>query len=246
MRPPHQSDLLHGTVSVANRVIRVSLRQLGWAEGVALRLLKQRLDRHDQPRPPAPCHAFESPPPATARDAAAGDDQQAGRSSVRGDLGAELSQLLATAVEQSSASSEQAIYRRILSQLVPDEAAMLAALASGGPAALVHVLPRAKRAETQPLENASSLGRRAGVASQRQVPLYLEHLLELGLVEPGPEEPGLELEFEILMAETIVRDAIAAGKSGVAGPRIVRQTVRLSELGQAFWAACSRRDGPLG
>jgi hypothetical protein len=184
------------------------VRGLGWIEDAALRLLSHRLDRVES----APRPLLEG---RMLRD--------------------ELAGLLAAAVEQSSAASELAVFARLLGQLLPEEASMLAALARDGPAAVVHVVPRGRGGHG--LRNASSLGRRAGVTMQSLVPTYVEHLLDLGLAECGPEQPGLELQFEILLAETIVREAIARARSGVAGPQVVRQALRLSELGDALWAA---------
>jgi hypothetical protein len=230
--------------AVSNPLVRLPVRQIRWAEHVALRLLKQRLQALDRPRRAA----LELPPAALTRESAGGDrtevdGQEArmeGHAAARHEpsLGDELALLLASAVEQSSAGSELAVFRRILSRLVPEEAAMLATLADGGPAAVVHVLPRGGKADRPALKNASSLGRRAGVTTQRLVPIYVEHLLELGLVDHRPEQPGLELEFEILMAETIVREALSHAKTGVVGPRVVRQTLQLSQLGRALWTAC--------
>lgn len=205
----------------ASPLARTPLKQLGFAEEVVFRVLKQRLE----------------PPGGQAADGGAPACRRPGEAS----LSAGLSELLACAIEQSAATGEHALFRRILDRLVPDEAAMIAALAEGGggPAALVHVVPRARRPDSpHGLENATSLGRRAGTSSQRLVPTYVQHLLELGLVEYGPEEEEMELEFEILMAETEVRDALRRCKTGVMGPRVVRQTLRLSDLGGALWEAC--------
>jgi hypothetical protein len=227
-RPIHLTVRLTRSVvgfAVSNPIARLPLRQLGYAEELGLRLFKHRLERLELPAAGA-----TSEPADPARDARA--------------LGNELSFLLAAAVEQSTMTSEQAVFRRILSRLVPDEAAMIAALATGGPAAVVHVIPRGRRSDRPAFENASSLGRRAGVTLQRQVSTYVAHLLALGLAELGPEQPELELEFEILMAETTVRDALARAGSGVIGPRVVRQTLQLSERGRALWAACRSADGP--
>jgi hypothetical protein len=187
---------------------RSQLRGLGRIEDAVLRLLAQ------------PLYRVESPPRPVLE----------GRT-----LREELADLLAAAVEQSSDASERAVFGRLLGQLVPEEASMLAALARDGPAAVVHVVPRGRGGRG--LRNASSLGRRAGVTMQSLVPSYVEHLLDLGLVECGPEQPGLDLQFEILLAETIVREALDRARSGVVGPQVVRKTLRLSELGDALWAA---------
>jgi hypothetical protein len=165
------------------------------------------------------------------------------------ELDAQLDSLLARSVGQSTMSSRRELHESLLRQLVPDEARILAALSDGGAAAVVHVVPRSRRpGATAPLvENVSSVGRTAGVALTEMVPTYVTHLLQLGLLELGPESAALEDDYELVMTEPVVRHALAQSNGkGVLPPRVVRQSLRLSELGRALWADCRPVDRRTG
>jgi hypothetical protein len=148
-----------------------------------------------------------------------------------------MDRLLERAVVQSSTGGRLQLFSLLVGQLVPDEARIIAALSDGRSAAVVHVVSRSARGGRL-LENASSIGRTAGVALPHLVTRYVTHLLHLGLVELGPEAPHLEAEYELLLAETVVREALAQGRRrGRLSPRVVKETVKLSPLGAELWAA---------
>jgi hypothetical protein len=216
--------LLTAAGRTATDAAALPLRGLARAERRALQLLAGRLDAvQEHGLTPAASHEPErvSQRPAADRDA----------------LAHQLDHLLQQAVGQSTNGGRIQIYASLVAQLVPDEARMLASLADGRSAAVVHIVPRSGRSGPSLVENFSSIGRRAGVALPQLVATYVTHLLQLGLVELGPEDPELELEYELLMAETIVREALALGKrSGRLSPRVVRQRLRLSQLGHDLWA----------
>ena len=86
-------------------------------------------------------------------------------------------------------------------------------------------------------ENASSVGRAAGVALPDRVHLYVSHLRQLGLVESGPENHSLKDHYEILLTEPKLRETIASIGKGPLGRRVIRRTVRISDLG----ASCGRQ-----
>jgi hypothetical protein len=203
----------------AGRGLLVDLpAQIGHAERLGLRLLKRHLA-------------------ALEHDAAPAGEP--------GDVPAlRLERLLARSVGQSTDGGREELYSLLLAQLVPDEARILAALSDGGSAAVVHVRSRWLRSGVgaPALENVSSVGRAAGVALPQLVPTYVSHLLRLGLVELADEDESLELDYELVMAETIVRDALArANGAAVFPPKVLRQTVRLSDLGRGLWST-SRSD----
>ncbi|CAN5549686.1 Abi-alpha family protein [soil metagenome] len=149
-----------------------------------------------------------------------------------------LAQLLAASVEQSAQEAQALLFIWLLEQLHPDEARILAALSDGTCYPVIHVCMRGHLGTPGPavLENASSVGRAAGVALPDAVPAYLSHLRMLGLVSVGPESALLVDGYEILLTETVVRQAErdAGGHS-----RIVRRSLRLTALGHALWDACS-------
>jgi hypothetical protein len=118
-------------------------------------------------------------------------------------------------------------------ELLPDEARILAHLADGSaqPVIQAHV------GGQHVVRNHSSVGRAARVHSQDLTPSYVTHLLDLGLVELVPHEGDDLMEFELLEAETAVRDVLGPyDHRKVVKPRITRQLVRLSADGRAFCA----------
>jgi hypothetical protein len=217
--------------AIARDLARVSLRPLGSAAGFGLRLIGRPIGALDgELRGVNRTHPVELTQEAVRSELPADDRWR--------NLSDELGRLLERSVGQSQSSSQYELYAHILRQLVPDEARILSALSDGGSAPVVHVVSRA-RAGRAVLENASSVGRSAGVALPDLVPTYVSQLLGLGLVELGPATDTHGTEFELLMAETMVRSALErAAADAVLPPRIVRETLRLSALGQALWTAC--------
>lgn len=195
-----------------------AVRRMADAETWALIELKQRLDALDD-QPGAPRDVDRPAPPA---------------------------EMLADLVRRSRGidpdAALDALYRQTLSQLVPDQAAMLDVLSERRVAPLCHLgasrLPAGPVSFTV-LSNASSLGREAGVLLREYVPQYMTHMLALGLLRAGPEHAALEDEYELLMADTQLRDM----RSHVRGtlrlyPRTLRASVSLSDYGQALWRDC--------
>lgn len=149
-----------------------------------------------------------------------------------------MSELLERSVEMSRADSREYLYGSILSQLVPDEARIIAALADGNRYAAVDVVTRQLgRAPRTLLANASSVGRAAGVANPENVPTYLGRLAVLGLVEFDDPVPGLDVQFDVLTSDDRVREAERRAGLRRSGARVIRKAVRLSDFGHEFWAA---------
>ena len=69
-------------------------------------------------------------------------------------------------------------------------------------------------------------------------------LLSLGLVETGPEDPALKTEYEVLMAEAMVLQAIKAASLGPLSAKVDKLTLRLSGLGESLWAATMEQGTP--
>ena len=93
------------------------------------------------------------------------------------------------------------------------------------------------------LENASLIGRTANVALPSMVPTYVSHLLSLGLVEIGPEDPDMKDDYEVLMAETAVLDAIKNASRGPLTAKVDKFTLTLSNLGKSLWEATMQQGG---
>jgi hypothetical protein len=159
-----------------------------------------------------------------------------------------LDELLERSLTQTREQAEEDFYSVLLSELVPDEARILALLSDRSPWAVVHIGSGAPigPVRTRIAENYTALGRPAQVKLLERVPLYIEHLKALGLLEEGPEDPALESKYQIIEGLRELRDAVerARGQSRTSMVRLLRRTLRLSELGDQLWRACT--GGPGG
>ena len=216
--------LVSASVSAAREIAGAFVE--GWTGGAA------GLEPKKEPRPkPAPVTAVE---PA----AVSGPTTDAA-------LESKMTELLARALEQSTSAGKDELFHRILDQIVPDEARIISALSDGSasPLVSVHALSRAGLLGEALIENASLVGRTANVALPSLTPTYVGHLLALGLLETGPEDSDLKDEYQILLADSDVLQAIRAGSRGPLPARVERRTVRLSSLGQSLWAASMGEPG---
>ena len=182
------------------------------------------------------------------------------RSNTRADVSAptveeKMSALLSRSMHDTPSESRRTLHEVLVAELVPDEARILSALSDGSSYPLVHIAaPGVGSYQKLVLENASSVGRAAGVALPDRVHLYVSHLRRLGLVEAGPEDHSLKDEYDILLTEPNLRAMIAAIGKGPRGARIIRRTVRMSDLGRELWQAARSpqdvgaddRDAPAG
>lgn len=155
-------------------------------------------------------------------------------------LRSRMASLLERSIDADRVISEDYLYTMILQQLVPDEARMLAALSDGTVYPVIDVASRSPLGGNQRmvLKNASSVGKAAGISTPENVPAYLTRLHRLGLVEFGDEDPSLQVQYEMLSTDKIVKDATdAIERQKRSSPKLLRRTVVISPLGQKFWAA---------
>lgn len=155
-----------------------------------------------------------------------------------------LQRLLQRAEGQTPSEARSDAIMWILGQMVPDEARIVAALSDGSAHPVVHVTsgPVIGPGSERLVRNVSSVGRTAHVRSAELTSGYVTHLLELGLVELGPELPGMGVEYEILETEPTVRAGLAhAEHRRTTRVRVVRQSVHLGDRGRSFWQACQAR-----
>lgn len=166
-----------------------------------------------------------------------------------------MTALLTRSIHDTPTESRRTLHEVLVGELVPDEARILSALSDGSRYPLVHIAaPGVGSYQKLVLENASSVGRAAGVALPDRVHLYVSHLRRLGLVEAGPEDHSLKDEYDILLTEPHLRAIIAATGKGPRGARIIRRTLRMSPLGRELWEAArppqdaggDQRDAPAG
>ncbi len=240
-RPRSELEALAGALGALTREIRRAARaipgvslieaQANAGERFLLRQIKRRLDQIDPPSI-APGHSL----PIHAAPASDGPSARTG--AWRPTIEDRLQELLKRSLRNTPAESRQTLHELLVSELVPDEARILSALSDGSRYPLVHIAePGVGRYQKLVLENASSVGRAAGVALPDRVHLYVSHLRRLGLVESGPEDHSLKDQYEILLTEPKLRETIASIGKGPLGPRIIRRTVRISDLGRELWEA---------
>ena len=156
--------------------------------------------------------------------------------------------LLADSSEQSREQSVQASCMAVLRSLVPDEARILAALSDGSGYPLIHVMagPKLAFGSFPMLEYVSNVGRNAGVLTPELTPAYVRHLAAWGLIETTPEDAAQTTAYEILETDDAVRRVIARVEKGGERCRIVRRTLKMSDLGLAMWRQCQVGEGDQG
>jgi DNA-binding transcriptional ArsR family regulator len=153
-----------------------------------------------------------------------------------------MSELLSRSGQTTASRSKEYLFGTIVSQLVPDEARVLAALAEGKRYAVVDVVARhVGRSGTRTVfANASLLGAAAGVSPARNVATYLTRLQQFGLVEFGPAADELSEEYDKLAVDGAVQEARALiERNRMGSAKLIRKSVALSALGSEFWAACA-------
>lgn len=172
--------------------------------------------------------------PWTSHDSHQGTTGQAEESTA---LRSAMAELLHASIEHSTERSKQNLFHAILRQLLPDEARILAALSDGSRFPVMHVRPRGSEELT--LRNASTVGKSAGVAATFLVPHYLSRLDAHGLLRFSVEEDELSVQYDILLTDEQVQQAVERARDGRRlAPHVQRQVVSLSELGEQFWRAC--------
>ncbi len=215
-----------GLVDLAEQTVRTSIKAASWGERQIFGLIRSGLR--------APAAAAPALPPSDGEIEARSD-----AGSER--LDAKMRGLLERAIGQDTASSRQELFHKILDQIVPDEARIISALSDGSTSPLLNVYARTRAglASEVVLENMSLIGRSANLALPQLTPMYVSHLLSLGLVESGPEDSALKDEYEILAADTAVLEAVKRASRGPIPARVDKYTLRLSGLGLELWAAAS-------
>ncbi len=154
----------------------------------------------------------------------------------------DLMRLMMSSAEQSADEARAHIFGRVVRELVPDEVRILAALSDGTTYPLVNVAIRNKVGATTHLllENASTVGRSAGVMLADQVPTYVNRLRDLGLAQVLPEDTDLDDEYDILLSESMVQLALTeAQHAGRLASHVQRRTLQISPFGQQLWSACT-------
>jgi hypothetical protein len=212
-------------VPTVRTIVKTSTQVASWTERQALGALRARLDVAAPARPPLAIAA-------------------GGASRATEPLRSKLDRLLDRALEQNSRSGRQELFHKIIDQLVPDEARIIGALSDGSVSPMLHVFARTVTGSGGDpiLENAALVGKMANVSLPQMTPVYVSHLLSLGLLETGPEDPRLKDDYQILGADSAVLRALKKGKRGPLEAKVEKYTVRLSVLGLDLWAAATSGD----
>jgi hypothetical protein len=150
-----------------------------------------------------------------------------------------MSELLERAVESNRDTSRDYLYGNIISQLVPDEARILAALSDGTAYAALDVIGKHRSGTRTVLSNASTVGRQSGVAVVSNTATYVTRLYRFGLVEFGPQRDEIAMQYDILATESEVQAAVALVEAQRLGsPKLINKSVSISTFGRDFWSAC--------
>lgn len=152
-----------------------------------------------------------------------------------------LRTLMERSLDQRPDTAERDLFLRLIDQLVPDEARIVAALSDGSRIAVCHLDARSRLGGTsiRVLSDASRIGSECGVMLTDRVPYYLEHLHELALLEAGPEDRSLGGKYELIETDSMVRAAITRIESEMKmRAQLTRASAALSPLGLKLWQAC--------
>ena len=196
------------------------------AESFVLRELKNRLDRVDA----------KSPQPMTY-----GDDSEPLYDASPNGLSDRMGRLLERAGEQSADAAMVELFHRLLDEITSDEARIIGALSDGSARPLLNVgiAPLIGPVTRLVAENFSDVGKQALVKLRDQTPSYIAHLLNMGLLEIGPELDDMDVKYQILETDGVLKRAVEQAEAEPGGrAKLLRRSVRLSALGQQFWAAC--------
>ena len=151
------------------------------------------------------------------------------------DPGDVLAELVDRGITQTAAEARREHLARTVKSLVPDEAKILVSMVDGRAHALINVDAATPLGAQRVLSNVTT-ERLAGIRSKDLVRQYVAHLIELGLVEVGPEETGLEVEYQLLEASQEVREAeVQIELRRLSKIRVERRSLRLSALGRELW-----------
>lgn len=193
--------------------------------------IKQRMERLDQPSPPI----VLAPKPL-----------------VRGEVSDVLTpieylqNLLNRSQAQTKPDAERDYFISVLETLLPDHARILSALSDGSRYPLIHVEMGTLFAwNGYALECVSNVGRCSGVQCPELTYRYVQHLRAQGLVDIDTlVDEAQNMKYEILETETNVRQTQEQLKANHMRSRIVRRTLRISDLGRRLWDSCQLPDAP--
>lgn len=152
-----------------------------------------------------------------------------------------MERLLADALEQRPEQAVKAWANRVIDQLTADEARIIGAMSDGASHPIVSLAgsPSLTGSVQALTGTISSVGKAAKVKVRELVPVYIQQLQHLGLVDVIGEDSAHELEYQVLEVDSMILKATNEAKSGgYHRIRCQRRAIRLSDIGQRFWVAC--------
>ncbi len=154
--------------------------------------------------------------------------------------------LLATAMDKSTAQGAHPAFVEIIKQLTPDEAKLVALFVNDRTLPLINLRwefkpnPEGKTGGKDVLVHYSHLGTVAGCEFPHMTPTYLDNLCRLGLAEIPPFfEYTSKGVYDALENDPMVETTKASIKSNAEiQPVIERKQLRVTELGKQFARVC--------
>jgi hypothetical protein len=167
--------------------------------------------------------------------------------------------LLAAAMDESTAARVHPAFLSVLRQLTADEVRIISTFQHDGPYPLVTVGARYRFGErlSTELRHFSLLGSQAGCEQPERVPMYVDNLCRLGLAELRPVriaddtrmfralETRPEVQAAVARIEARIPELESANPAGDDGNRIVadvqRTALYVTAFGRQFYEACEYR-----
>lgn len=208
-----------------------ALRQARAAEGILLEELRWRLDQQNRDAHPTSPADGSRPVSAQRKNGTPAEALQA---------------LMERSLDQTADTAANQLYLRLLAQLLPDEARILAALSDGNPVPICHLEAgsRLGNANLPVMMNVSRVGKQSGVMLPANAPHYVAHLRHLELVEIGTEDKTQGSTYQMIESGSEFRAAIKHIEQEMnLRPKVRRATAYLSSLGHDLWQACQPEEG---
>ncbi|AZT82463.1 hypothetical protein EHN06_02305 [Marinobacter sp. NP-4(2019)] len=158
---------------------------------------------------------------------------------VTADTASILRDLHHRSIYQTKESATDDLIRVIVQQLVPDELRVLALVSDEQPHAMCHmdVMGRLGKPAYRLRGHLSRISQESGLMLGQWAPYYLNHLIQLGLVETGPSFKTLLQNYESIENGLAVR-ALTADVEGQSGMKVrfQRLSFSISDLGKTLWS----------
>ncbi|MGM0767914.1 MAG: Abi-alpha family protein [Pseudomonadota bacterium] len=157
---------------------------------------------------------------------------------IAADTAGILRDLHQRSIYQTKESATEDLVRTIVQQLVPDELRVLALVSDEGPHAMCHldVAGRMGKPGYRLRGHLSRIAQESGLMLAQWAPHYLNHMIQLGLLDTGPVVKTLERNYESIENGLAVR-ALAADVERQAGAKVrfQRLSFSISDLGKTLW-----------